>query len=118
MYNLSLALIKLTFLLQYLRLLSVHKMKKIIWGLGSIIMMWATSQVIVAVFSCTPIQKFWQPELEGYCMSNQPFWYINAGGNIMTDLAILIMPLPVLKNLQLHKKQKYFLLGIFSLGFL
>lgn len=51
-------------------------------------------------------------------MSNLPFWYINAAGNIATDLAIFIMPLPALSKLQLGKKQKYMLLGIFSLGFL
>lgn len=45
-------------------------------------------------------------------------WYINAAGNIVTDLSIMIMPLPVLSKLQLARKQKFFLIGIFCLGFL
>lgn len=32
------------------------------------------------------------------------------------DLAILLLPLPVIKNLHIHKKRKYSLAGIFALG--
>lgn len=118
LYNLTLALVKLTFLFQYYRVLSVHKMKRVIFILGTIIMLWAVSQLLVTVFTCSPVQKFWQTDLPGTCVPNLPFWYLNAAGNIVSDLAIFIMPLPVLNRLQLRKKQKYFLMAIFSLGFL
>lgn len=45
-------------------------------------------------------------------------WYINAAGNIVTDISIMIMPLPILSKLQMPSKQKYFLIAIFSLGIL
>lgn len=93
-------------------------MKRVIWIVGGIIMAWAVSQIFLVIFPCRPVQKFWQTDMPGSCMPNQPFWYINAAGNIATDLAIFIMPLPVLSKLQLRRKQKYFLMGIFSLGFL
>lgn len=118
LYNLTLAVIKLTFLIQYYRVLAIHQMKRVIWVGGTIIMLWAVSQLLVVIFSCSPVQKFWETNLVGTCVPNLPFWYINAAGNILTDLAIFVMPLPVLNRLQLRKKQKYFLLGIFSLGFL
>lgn len=118
LYNLTLALIKLTFLFQYYRVLAIHQMKRVIWIGGTIIMLWAVSQLLVVIFTCSPVQKFWETSLVGTCIPNLPFWYINAAGNILTDLAIFVMPLPVLNRLQLRKKQKYFLLGIFSLGFL
>lgn len=117
-YNVTLTFIKLTFLFQYYRVLAIHKMKKVIWILGTVIMMWAVSQLLVVIFTCTPVDKFWNTDVPGQCIPNLPFWYINAAGNIATDLAIFIMPLPVLNKLQLRKKQKYFLMGIFSLGFL
>lgn len=118
LYNVTTALIKLTFLCQYYRVLAVHQMKRVIWILGTFIMAWAISQICVVIFTCNPVSKFWQTDLPGTCIPNLPFWYINAAGNIVTDLAIFIMPLPVLNKLQLRRKQKYFLLGIFSLGFL
>lgn len=117
-YNISLAGIKLTFLLQYNRVLAAHKMQKVMWILGALIMTWAIAQIFLAIFPCMPAQKFWDTDIPGKCRPDQPFWYINAAGNIVTDLVILALPLPVLSALQLRKKQKYFLLGIFSLGFL
>lgn len=38
MYGVTLTLIKLTFLVQYYRVLSVYKMKRVIWIMGTIIM--------------------------------------------------------------------------------
>lgn len=93
-------------------------MKRIIYILGGIIMLWSVSQLFIAIFTCYPVQKFWETDLAGNCLPNQPFWYINAAGNIATDITIFVLPLPVLHRLQLRKKQKYFLIGIFSLGFL
>lgn len=81
-------------------------------------MMWAISQLLVVIFTCTPVDKFWNSDKPGHCIPDLPFWYINAAGNIATDIAIFAMPLPVLRKLQLRTKQKYFLIGIFSLGFL
>lgn len=118
LYNATLMMIKLTFLIQYYRVLGVYKMKRVIWMTGVVIMMWAFSQLLVVIFTCTPVQKFWETELDGQCLPNLPFWYINAAGNIATDLAILGMPLPVLAKLKLRRQQKYILLGIFCLGFL
>lgn len=111
-------MIKLTFLFQYNRVLAAHKMQKVVWIFGAFIMAWAVSQIFVTVFDCVPVQKFWDGSLAGTCTPNIPFWYINAAGNIATDLSIIILPLPILGKLQLRKKQKYFLVGIFSLGFL
>ncbi|KAG8163339.1 hypothetical protein KVR01_006636 [Diaporthe batatas] len=116
LYNATLMMIKLTFLIQYYRVLGVYKMKRVIWMTGLVIMMWAFSQLLVVIFSCSPVQKFWLADLEGQCMPNLPFWYINAAGNIVTDLAILILPLPVLAKLKLRRQQKYILIGIFCLG--
>ncbi len=36
--------------------------------------------------------------------------------NIVTDFAIIILPMPVVRTLQLARKQKYALIGIFAVG--
>lgn len=118
MYNATILSIKLTFLLQYYRVLAVHKMKTVIIVATVLIMCWSVSQLLVATFNCSPIPKFWDDSISGSCIPNYPFWYINAAGNIATDVAIFVMPLPVLGKLNLRKAQKIMLMGIFSLGFL
>lgn len=92
-------------------------MQKIITLAGIPIGCWSLSQLLIVIFNCNPINKFWDPTLPGTCIPNLPFWYINAAGNIVTDVSIFILPLPVLKSLNLERPQKILLMAIFSLGF-
>jgi hypothetical protein len=87
-------------------------------GIASILIAgWSVAQVLVAIFSCSPVEKFWDSTLPGSCVSSFSFWYVQGAGNIITDVAIFILPLPVLARLELRRRQKALLLGIFSLGF-
>lgn len=83
--------------------------------------MWSISQLLIVIFTCTPIEAFWLGTKDqggvGTCMPNLPFWYINAAGNIVTDVMIFIIPLPALGGLNLRKQQKLALIGVFCLGF-
>ncbi|RYP88500.1 hypothetical protein DL769_000267 [Monosporascus sp. CRB-8-3] len=116
-YNATLTSVKLTFLLQYYRVFDVHKVRRAIIVALVIVGCWCISQLLIVIFTCSPIEKFWIPSLPGTCIPNLPFWYINAAGNLATDVAIFLLPLPALGSLNLRKPQKIFLIGIFSLGF-
>lgn len=118
-YNATLLAIKVTFLLQFYRVFSTRKMRRIILAVGLVVVGWGISQVLVEMFICTPIEKFWMGDaVDGRCIPNYPQWYINAGGNIMTDIAVFLIPLPTIWKLNLQRSQRIILLGIFCLGFL
>ncbi len=108
---------KITFLLQYYRVLAVRKMQTIVMLALVSVTLWSLAQLLVVIFTCSPIDRFWDQELPGTCIPNLPFWYINAGGNIVTDVIIFVLPLPVMTSLNLRATQKLMLIGIFSLGF-
>ncbi|KAF9871864.1 hypothetical protein CkaCkLH20_10798 [Colletotrichum karsti] len=116
-YNAALAGIKMTFLFQYYRVLAIQKMKKVFIACMILVGGWSISQILVEIFICTPIPTFWDADVKGTCIPNYPQWYINAAGNIITDLIVFVLPLPVIGNLKLAPGQKYVLLGIFCLGF-
>ncbi|KAK5095546.1 hypothetical protein LTR70_003469 [Exophiala xenobiotica] len=44
------------------------------------------------------------------------FWYCNSAFNIITDIIVVAIPISVLKSLQIPKRQKYGLVGVFALG--
>ncbi|KAI0017629.1 hypothetical protein F4780DRAFT_772205 [Xylariomycetidae sp. FL0641] len=117
LYNSGLMFVKLTFLMQYYRVLAVKKMHTICIVAMAIIGSWSLSQVLVGIFICDPIAGFWDSSLNATCIPNLPQWYINAAGNIATDLAIFVLPMPVLGHLNLPRVQRLVLIGIFSLGF-
>lgn len=117
LYNGSLTATKLTFLLQYYRILGSGRTRKVIIGAFIIVALWSISQLLVVIFTCTPVHKFWLPDTPGTCIPNLPFWYANAAGNIVTDIIIFVLPLPPLSRLKLRRGQKYGLIAVFSLGF-
>jgi hypothetical protein len=117
LYNASLTAIKITFLLQYYRIFTTAGMRRVVTGALAFVSLWSISQPLVTIFTCTPIEAFWSPEKGGTCIPNLPFWYINAAGNILTDVIVFVVPLPALGGLNLRRSSKMLLLGIFSLGF-
>jgi len=44
------------------------------------------------------------------------FWFSNAALNITTDIMIFALPIPLLKQLQLPKRQKLGLIFVFTFG--
>lgn len=118
-YNIGLFCLKTTFLLQYYRTFATNKRTRTILIIASVIVAgWSISQVAVQIFICTPVAAFWDPNVKGTCIPNIPQWYINAAGNILSDIMVLTLPLPIIGRLKLRGNQKYMLMGIFCLGFL
>lgn len=69
------------------------------------------------IFTCYPVQKYWDFTVtEGKCLDRNAITFVNAGVNIATDLVLLAIPIPLLKNLQIPKKQKFILVGVFACG--
>ncbi|KAE9573752.1 hypothetical protein CGMCC3_g10232 [Colletotrichum fructicola] len=116
-YNIALLCIKLSFLFQYYRIMAVPKMRRIYAVAIVVVGAWAVSQLLIATFTCIPVEGFWDKTIKAYCIPNQPQWYVNAAGNIATDVAVFALPLPIFWHLSLPRKQKLLLMGIFSLGF-
>jgi hypothetical protein len=84
----------------------------------AIVTIWGLFQILMTIFSCSPIHGFWNVTIKAKCQPKLPFWYGNAIFNIVSDLAIFALPLPSLHALHIGRVQKYVLIGVFSLGFL
>ncbi|KAI2623474.1 hypothetical protein GGS26DRAFT_219028 [Hypomontagnella submonticulosa] len=117
LYQSGLFFIKMAFLTQYYRVLAIKTMRKTFTAAMIIIGCWSLSQIFIGIFICDPISGFWDQSPTSTCIPNYPQWYINAAGNIATDIAIFVLPLPTLRHLHLPKAQRLVLIGIFSLGF-
>ncbi|CAK7209847.1 hypothetical protein SCUCBS95973_000580 [Sporothrix curviconia] len=115
-YYACLGTVKTAILLQYLRVFAV-KMRKITLVALMLIGLWSTALVLVSVLACRPIRGFWDRTVAANCVPSLPQWYVNAAGNIATDVIIFTLPIPVLWRLNLPRSQRLSLIGIFCLGF-
>lgn len=91
-------------------------MRIISWTMIALLATYGTWCVVSAFLTCLPIAKFWDPSIPGYCLSRKGLWFSNAAMHIVTDLAILVIPVPALVGLDLPRRQKVALITIFALG--
>ena len=71
---------------------------------------------VAVVFSCYPIAFFWDKTLDGDCSQQVAFWYSNPSLNLVTDIWLLLLPIPAIRALQLPRRQKLGLFLVFMLG--
>ncbi|KAH7154029.1 hypothetical protein DER46DRAFT_687672 [Fusarium sp. MPI-SDFR-AT-0072] len=115
-YNLALAVIKTIFLLQYYRAIPVRQYKKTYITCVVLVTCWSLSQIFLNTFMCVPIASFWDVTIKGTCILNKSSFYVGAAGNILTDILIMVLPIPVLRSLKLGRRQKWILMSVFCLG--
>ncbi|KAJ5042794.1 uncharacterized protein L3040_004187 [Drepanopeziza brunnea f. sp. 'multigermtubi'] len=115
-YNLALVLTKISIVFQYKRIFTARKIIRlcnIMIGILSVYGLWA---VFGSTFMCLPVSNFWNTGISVGCMEKTAFWFSNAALNIATDILIFSIPMPLLKQLQLPKKQKIGLMFVFGFG--
>ncbi|KAL4776722.1 hypothetical protein BDW60DRAFT_174472 [Aspergillus nidulans var. acristatus] len=116
MYNASLLFTKISLLLQYLRIFPSYKFRIVCYIVMGIVIAYSTWAIVSGFVNCVPVAKFWDRELPGHCLSFEALWFFNASMNIATDLTLLILPMPLITQLHLPKRQKLALMGVFALG--
>jgi hypothetical protein len=72
---------------------------------------------MVSILACTPVRYFWDRSIPGgKCIKFEIWWFFHAAFCIVSDFVLCILPLPMLKTLNIPRKQKYSLLAVFAVG--
>jgi hypothetical protein len=117
-YNLATPLVKISILLMYKRIFTSPTMQRICFFALIFMICYAISFPVALALSCIPIPKFWDQSIPGVCIHQHLADPIMGAVNIVTDIFLLCLPMPSIKSLQLPRKQKRLLYGIFCLSFL
>ena len=79
--------------------------------------MFLLSSWFVVIFQCLPIHGFWQPQtIPHHCIDQVDYYIAHGSLNLVLDLSVVLMPLPMLLRLQLPRHQKFGLVILFLLG--
>ncbi|KAK2923103.1 hypothetical protein FoTM2_016625 [Fusarium oxysporum f. sp. vasinfectum] len=106
-------------LINYYRLLSASKLRPYCIGAMVLIVLWGGGVCILVFVVCIPLAGVWDPNVDGKCVPHITImWWFNGVFNSIGDLFILTLPIPTLWRLQSPRRQKTYLLFVFSLGFL
>ena len=100
--------IKISLLVLYLRLDQRNVTKWVVYAVMFIVVGYSTANFFIIAFPCTPPSKFWDTTgaVKGNCWSGDAqhkFYLANSVLNIITDVMIYVIPLPMLWHVQLPK---------------
>ena len=116
-YVLSLMGYKFAILLLYLRIYSINRAFR--WA--CYITMFAIfgylfSNLWTEFFGCNPPQKSWMTKLPGHCIDGIKSDYAYGSLNWISDLALFVLPIPMILKTQLKTREKVGIMIIFMFG--
>ena len=90
--------------------LATYIIGAIMWGFG-------IATTIVDLAMCTPVNFFWDKTVPGgRCINQNAFYITGSSVQLLTDIVILVIPLPAVWSLQINIAKKIALSIIFLLG--
>lgn len=112
-----LALAKFSLLFTYLRLSRLRWFRLCVYANMFIVVGYNIALVFPLIFTCRPFMKNWDVTiLEGTCINRTPIYMATAVLNMVTDIVLLVLPIPMIVKLQMPRVQKAGLICIFGVG--
>ena len=116
MYNFALTFTKASIVLQYMRISIDKNVRIACWVMMGFIIALSVEAFFANVFACSPVPKFWDDRIPGKCIDETAMYYANAAISVVTDVALVILPIFIIRKLQLRRREKYTLATILGLG--
>ena len=109
---------KIAILSLYLRLAVEKNFRRLIWACVAFVILSAGGCALAGIFQCAPIRKAWDMagKIDGTCINYNALFIAHAGLDIFLDAIIYIMPMNMLYNLQVPRRQKVALMMVFAVG--
>lgn len=115
-YNIALGLTKLSILAFYYRVFVTGFFRRVVLLTAALIFLWMLGITIVLAIQCRPIERFWNPRVEGTCFNLVKFSYFTNISNLATDVWIFLLPIPLIMSLKISGGRKLGVCGVFMVG--
>lgn len=116
-YFFGVAIPKLAILALYLRLFTLKLYRRIVYVVAFIVAVTGIVCPIMSLNLCHPFAYNWnRTSIVGTCVDEQAFYRWGSLPNIITDVAILCIPMPIVWKLHTSKKMKVGLTIAFFTG--
>ncbi|KAI4095941.1 MAG: hypothetical protein LQ344_001322 [Seirophora lacunosa] len=112
------AALKFSILIFYHRIFPFRKFTISCIGIGFVVIAWFIAFIVASFLSCRPLAYYWDKSIAGgHCINLvHVSFYITSPPDILTNFAILALPIPWLWNLQMQLQRKVVVICIFILG--
>ncbi|KAF2032100.1 hypothetical protein EK21DRAFT_87481 [Setomelanomma holmii] len=108
---------KLSLMLTYLRFMTKGAARYATIGVMIACTAFHLCFLLVQINLCQPVAKQWDPAItDGKCLPAVPFYTSVASLTIIFDVAVMLLPFPVLLKSHIQNRKKFALLGLLALG--
>lgn len=108
---------KLSLLTFYLQLSPQKWFKVAVWTSIVVVGLYTVVITTMLLFHCTPVKKSFDPTItHGSCIDVAILFIATAVSNIITDVLLFILPIPMVIHLRMGKAQKIGALIVFGIG--
>jgi hypothetical protein len=115
-YDLALVSVKLGILAFYWRVFVLPVFRTVVLATASFVIAWGIGITITLLLACRPLSAYWDANVVGKCLTMVNFVYFTNVSNLITDIWIFLLPIPMIWHLQLQMKKKLLLSFIFCIG--
>ncbi|KAJ5963583.1 uncharacterized protein N7479_003459 [Penicillium vulpinum] len=118
-YMWAIGLVKISIGLFLLRFASVKRFRIFIWVVMVLMALYTAICFLTLIFECQDIRANWDPSVKSKCFSPHQLLtlsYTNTALNILTDLIFAVLPVFMLRHLQVNRRVKASLICILGLG--
>ncbi|KAK6530326.1 hypothetical protein TWF694_003683 [Orbilia ellipsospora] len=115
-YPLVLCTIKMSILAFYKGISPQKGYQIAIWATIGLVAAYTIAIEFVYMFECPKPSMSWSVTFPTGCMNLSVLYYTSASVNILTDIIILLLPIPILFTLKIQSRKRIALIGIFFIG--
>lgn len=116
-WALSLSCTKISILLLYINVFPVSWVVRIVWATIVLIVAWTVGTILTDFLMCRPFAYRWDHTIPGGSCGNQAISFTVTGViNLVTNVIVLVIPMPLLYKLQIARYKKTMLIFIFGLA--
>lgn len=116
MFNVSKTVAKISLLLQYRRIFRGTLTASVCRWLMAFVPVWCIVTIFLVSFACTPMAQL-NTNLTDICLPSLTVWLLTSSISLVTDFAVVVLPIPATWALQLDKRQRIVLIVLFGVGF-
>ncbi|KAH7389419.1 hypothetical protein DE146DRAFT_619851 [Phaeosphaeria sp. MPI-PUGE-AT-0046c] len=112
----GLGLIKSSILIMYKNIFAVRKFQIVVYVVLVLVVGWTISFSISHLFTCYPITAFIEPYYNNNCVETVPMFLALLFTDVIADIVILILPIPMVLNVKMELKKKLAVIFMLALG--
>lgn len=118
MYLPAIVFPKLSIIALYLRLFSERFYRIASWITAGLVVANGIGALVPAFVMCIPLEYFWNRKLPGggRCIDINAWYRWSSMMNIITDVIMLVLPIPMVLKLQSSSRTKFGLAFTFAIG--